>query len=492
MGSGSSKQPVKGVSYKKNDDSTEPTISVPTAHGTHYRQNGDSPKSSTHRENNHLDNNDVSRDSGNSGNSNAETARLNDENDTENDKNKPSDKTSSTHSTSRNNGQDSNSEFDESKQEPNPCNSDWSSGDDNIHDGQSKDDSTRNIDTGSIRRQSGAISTLDSCEENINDSSENRDNVTDTVDNHVEQTTKTRNNEDSNVGDIKKRAEMAKQDAETNAKERQASTGTPKAVDTAKKSTLNDNLEFYSGKIRSKPPPGSKIEEMHKWKGDYKKLERNHSYIQWLFPIPEGSGMNSSAQALQEHEAKAIRENQKLRGKVKKSFEMMLDFYGMKLTDENKGPFRRNGNWMDRYDHLNKSMHNWLRITRIIKSLGELGWENLQRPWVEFFISEAFEQRQLPKVANSLSMKYWIDAVKDETEWRKCSELYAALKEPSGEHDKDEDKQNTNGNKDTGGKDKQTVPTGGNGKKDTRPKSNNEDQTMYKPVKNAQEVLENI
>ena len=31
------------------------------------------------------------------------------------------------------------------------------------------------------------------------------------------------------------------------------------------------------------------IEAMHeKWRGNYEKLEKHHSYIQWLFPIFEG------------------------------------------------------------------------------------------------------------------------------------------------------------------------------------------------------------
>jgi len=49
---------------------------------------------------------------------------------------------------------------------------------------------------------------------------------------------------------------------------------------------------------------GDYIDNIHEqWWGDYRHLEWNHSYIQWLFPIRE-RGLNPHAQELQLHEAK--------------------------------------------------------------------------------------------------------------------------------------------------------------------------------------------
>lgn len=48
---------------------------------------------------------------------------------------------------------------------------------------------------------------------------------------------------------------------------------------------------------------------MHAWRGDYDQLESDHSFIQWLFPICEGSGVNSSAVALSREEARLIRKS---------------------------------------------------------------------------------------------------------------------------------------------------------------------------------------
>ena len=82
---------------------------------------------------------------------------------------------------------------------------------------------------------------------------------------------------------------------------------------------------------------GGFIDEIHKeWFGDYDLLEAHHGYIQWLFPIRE-DGLNHYAQQLQLHEAKAISEDSKLQGRIIKSYELMLDFYGMRLIDTTTG-----------------------------------------------------------------------------------------------------------------------------------------------------------
>jgi len=138
------------------------------------------------------------------------------------------------------------------------------------------------------------------------------------------------------------------------------------------------NLEFYSNK-RSSKPDGDTIENIHKkWWGNYGLLEAHHGYIQWLFPIRE-DGLNHYAEQLQLHEAKAIAESEVLQGRIIKSYELMLDFYGMQLVDRKTGTVQRNPeNWRNRYNHLNRSFHNYLRITRILKCLGEVGLEHFK------------------------------------------------------------------------------------------------------------------
>jgi hypothetical protein len=49
------------------------------------------------------------------------------------------------------------------------------------------------------------------------------------------------------------------------------------------------------------------IDRVHKrWWGDYKKLEAHHGYIQWLFPLFEGGGMNYQSARLTKGEGTYI------------------------------------------------------------------------------------------------------------------------------------------------------------------------------------------
>jgi hypothetical protein len=118
--------------------------------------------------------------------------------------------------------------------------------------------------------------------------------------------------------------------------------------------------------------------------------------VQWLFPIRE-EGMNMSAQELQLHEAEAVKADPKCRARVVKSYQLMLHFYGMELANKETGEvsraacalstdvvaqIKRASHWQARYRHLDNSFHNYLRITRILKSLGELGYEHYKWPFL--------------------------------------------------------------------------------------------------------------
>lgn len=92
--------------------------------------------------------------------------------------------------------------------------------------------------------------------------------------------------------------------------------------------------------------------------------------------------MNSDAQPLQLHEIKVIVADPVCLQRVVKSYCMMLDFYGFKLADEKTGAIERSDNWKKRFRNLCNSSHNWLRVTRIMKSLGELNFEHYKLPFL--------------------------------------------------------------------------------------------------------------
>ncbi|XP_033638852.1 opioid growth factor receptor-like protein 1 [Asterias rubens] len=180
-------------------------------------------------------------------------------------------------------------------------------------------------------------------------------------------------------------------------------------------SKLCDNWLFYSNKENGRN--GMFIDEVQDWFGNYWFLESRHDYIQRVFPIREKSIFNHRAQELQLHEAKKIREDPAARQRVLMSYRMMLDFWGMHLEDESTGVIVRGENWQERFEHLNRSSHNYQRITRMLKSLGELGFEHLKSPFLTFILYEVFLSKTLINASGSC-LDYWIHLLRDETENR--------------------------------------------------------------------------
>ena len=150
--------------------------------------------------------------------------------------------------------------------------------------------------------------------------------------------------------------------------------------------TQSANLEFYTLRRRCRPdnllidevhskcvhgvhPPHRRDAEIgRRWAGDYRTLEYNHGFIQWLyvvlacypalyesessrFPIRE-QGMNYQAQPLWPHELEAMKADEAVVGRFIKSYELMLDFYGMRLLSRSSGLLVRATNFRSRYSNL--------------------------------------------------------------------------------------------------------------------------------------------
>lgn len=191
------------------------------------------------------------------------------------------------------------------------------------------------------------------------------------------------------------------------------------------------NYEFYSNKIAS-TPNGALIDEIHfLWFGDYSKLEEHHvfslEFNQFrvtfnvrifvlklgIFPSCEESFFNSKSQILTKEEAELIKSSPELQKRVITSYRMMLDFYGLELEDEETGKVKRSNIFEERYKNLNKYSHNNMRITRILKSLGELGFEHLKKPLVQHFANELLENNYITKCLESL-MNFWVKTLSKE------------------------------------------------------------------------------
>ncbi|KAF8555722.1 hypothetical protein OG21DRAFT_1507350 [Imleria badia] len=181
------------------------------------------------------------------------------------------------------------------------------------------------------------------------------------------------------------------------------------------------NYLFYLNRLRCQPD-NLLIEEIHsKWYGDYDELEWNHAYIQWLFPIQE-EGVNMDAHRLLSHEIGMMRNNEEIIRRLVKSYEIMLDFYGMRLLSDT-GLLGRSlppRDFTTRYRNLVRKSHNNLRITRILKCLSELGMEHLNAGFLLHVLNEQSENGTLNSASLRLSMdRWWASCMRDdhEREW---------------------------------------------------------------------------
>lgn len=126
------------------------------------------------------------------------------------------------------------------------------------------------------------------------------------------------------------------------------------------------------------------------------------------------------AQPLTLPEARHIAANNVER--VRRSYEMMLDFYGMQLVNAETGAVARSSDWRARFRNIVDRRHNFLRITRILKSLSYLGLDHYkassdeapirpppslnsplfgQTAWMDFILHEVFETRAMAGCATS-------------------------------------------------------------------------------------------
>ena len=130
-------------------------------------------------------------------------------------------------------------------------------------------------------------------------------------------------------------------------------------------------VAFYRGDGRDHR--GRSLSDIHEF--DFHELEFTHDYIQWLFPLPEPSGANESAPRLSKEDVAAFAGDASLREALLRSFELMLQFYGLDLAVRGdsvevvRGPNydERSAVW------LTSGNHNFLRISRMLRSLSLVG-----------------------------------------------------------------------------------------------------------------------
>jgi hypothetical protein len=167
-------------------------------------------------------------------------------------------------------------------------------------------------------------------------------------------------------------------------------------------------LSFYRNGVDDY---GRTFDQILHWDRD--RLEFTHNYIQWLFPLRERSGANPGAPTLSAADIQAFRTDPTLQKQLLRALSLMLDFYGLKLVNEPTLRVQRRhdfdecaANWLQSYNH------NFLRVTRILRSLRTLGLGSYAS--VLFEALHAIYQ-QHAAVIGAETYEYWQRAMLDRT-----------------------------------------------------------------------------
>jgi hypothetical protein len=149
--------------------------------------------------------------------------------------------------------------------------------------------------------------------------------------------------------------------------------------------------------------------------------------------------MNYHAQPLQLHEIDKMKANPTVIERIITSYKLMLDFYGMKLLSAETGLIIRSDNYQSRYRNLlgvysnslhtssidpviirSERSHNYLRITRILKCLSELGLEHLNVGFLLHVLNEQSETKGLSgtklnsRTIRSSMDRWWANCLRSE------------------------------------------------------------------------------
>ena len=161
-------------------------------------------------------------------------------------------------------------------------------------------------------------------------------------------------------------------------------------------------LDYYRG--QETDPDGRLLTDILAWPDGA--FEAGHALLQWVFPTPEPTKFNSEAPLLTENDIAAFKSDPLLQANLMKSFKRILTFLGLSLSD--KGEVVEGQNFTARVpDAWASPNHNWLRITRILRSLTLLGMEGQAQALYER-LDAIYRSRKFPIPANTFS--YWTEA----------------------------------------------------------------------------------
>jgi len=171
-------------------------------------------------------------------------------------------------------------------------------------------------------------------------------------------------------------------------------------------------IKFYRNEVVTKAK--RKLSTIWNWNDE--KLECQHDFVQWLFPLNEKSRFNSDAPILTKKSIEIIKYDKEIQANLRTSFDKMFAFYGWKVNDTLDGVERmtievtgENGDKETRLKPMVwiRHSHNFDRITRILTSMKLLGRTDLSELFFMAMCRTAKGPKARKLIASSF-MEYWL------------------------------------------------------------------------------------
>ncbi|MBW4472890.1 MAG: hypothetical protein KME45_21310 [Stenomitos rutilans HA7619-LM2] len=170
--------------------------------------------------------------------------------------------------------------------------------------------------------------------------------------------------------------------------------------------TNSQLVDFYLG--QRPDTEGRTLESIWAW--DNVRLEEEHDYIQWLFPLVEKSRFNPNAPVLTAVDRQMFNASDTLKTRLLTSFKRMLQFYGLQCPDNMAASSITVADTFSerRDDWLHWGNHNHLRITRMLTSLRLLGLDAYAKAFFQC-LTQLYQAE--PDTIDPRSYAFWKDAV---------------------------------------------------------------------------------
>ena len=144
-------------------------------------------------------------------------------------------------------------------------------------------------------------------------------------------------------------------------------------------------------------------------------MEATHDYIQWLFPLMEPSSVSMHAPVLDGACISALVGDPRFRTRLLRAFDKMLGFYGLKMVAVGETVRVSKAAFFERQAHvwLSPDNHNFMRLTRIMRSLSLLSERPLARSLLVCLQTIAAEQ---PDIVGATTLAHWLQAVSNNSD----------------------------------------------------------------------------